>query len=76
MTNVSRKWIDENVESLYCFGGQVDLDNYKEYIIGIKTLQTTLSSAAIRGEVDIKGKFRILIPGVGWADCFPKEQNF
>ena len=74
MTNVTRKWIEERVDTLYCFGGQVDKENYKEYVVGIKTLQTTLSATAVRGEVDIKGKFGILIPGLGWADCFPKGQ--
>lgn len=71
MVNVTRRWIDENVDTLYCFGGQVDKENYKEYVVGIKTLQTTLSAAAVRGKVSIKGKFGILIPGLGWADCFP-----
>ncbi len=74
MANVTRNWIDSNVKSLYCFGGQITHDNYKEYIVGIKTLQTTLTAKAIRGEVEINGKFHILIPGVGWADCFFKEE--
>ena len=73
MAQVTRKWIEEHVDTFYCFGGQVDKDNYKEYVVGIKTLQTTLSPAAVRDEVEIKGKFGILIPGLGWADCFPKE---
>jgi len=73
MAQVTRNWITEYVDTLYCFGGQVDKENYKEYVLGIKTLQTTLSAAAVRGEVEIKGKFGILIPGIGWADCFPKE---
>jgi hypothetical protein len=72
MVNVSRKWIKENVEQLSAFGNQITLDNFEEYIVGQKSLQTTLSGAG-KEKVEsreAKEKFHILIPGVGWADCF------
>lgn len=72
MVNVTRKWIKENVEQLSVFGNQITLDNFEEYVKGEKTLQTTLSKAG-KDKVESREatqKFHILIPGVGWADCF------
>lgn len=72
MVNVIRKWIKENVEQLSAFGNQITLDNFEEYVVGQKSLQTTLTGA---GKEKVEGresteKFHILIPRVGWADCY------
>ncbi len=70
--NVTRKWIKENVEQLSAFGNQITLDNFEEYVRGQKTLHTTLSGAG-KYKVEAREgteKFHILIPGIGWADCY------
>lgn len=72
MVNVTRKWIKENVEQLSAFGNQITLDNFEEYVVGQKSIQTTLSSVG-KDKVELREateKFHILIPGIGWADCF------
>lgn len=76
MINVSRKWIKENVEQLSAFGNQITIDNFEEYIKREKSLQTTLSKAGkenVEGRITTK-KFHVLIPGIGWADCFGYNQ--
>ena len=72
MVNVSRKWIKENVEQLSAFGNQITLENFEEYVVGAGKLQTTLSKAGKEKVEDREAteKFHILIPGVGWSDCF------
>lgn len=72
MVSVTRKWIKENVEQLSAHGNQITLENFEEYLVGIKSLQITLSGAG-KDKVesrDATEKFHLLIPGVGWADCF------
>ncbi len=72
MVNVSRKWITENVEQLNAFGNQITIDNFEEYVVGQKSLQTTLSGIG-KDKVESREaakQFHILIPRVGWADCF------
>ena len=77
MINVSRKWIKENVEQLSAFGNQITLENFEEYLVGVKTIQTTLSKAGKDGVEDkaLPNKFHILIPGIGWADCLGYDGN-
>lgn len=72
MVNVTRRWIKENVEQMSAFGGQITLENFEEYVKGQKALQTTLSGIGkdIVESHEAKEKFHILIPGIGWADCF------
>ena len=69
--NVKIEWINECVEKLYCFGGQIDLGNFEEYVSS-KTLQTTLTKKGILAveRCERKEKFHVLIPGVGWADVW------
>ena len=72
MVNVTRKWIKENVQQLSAFGNQITLENFEEYVVGEGSLQTTLTKKGIDAVEahEAKEKFHILIPGVGWADCF------
>ena len=73
MVNVTRNWIKENVEKLYAFGGQVNKDNFEEYVIGKGSLQSTLTRKGVFATeaCERTEKFHILLPGIGWADCFP-----
>ncbi len=72
MVNVTKAWIKTYVKKLSAFGGQITLDNFEEYVIPGKSVQTTLTfrgvSAVELGEHS--QKFNILIPGVGWAEAW------
>ena len=71
MVNVTRKWIKENAEKLYAFGGQITLDNFEKYLTK-GSVQTTLTKKGIQAVelCEREEKFHIIIPGVGVADCF------
>ena len=77
MVQVTRKWIKENVELFSAFGNQITLENFEEYLRGVKTIQTTLSKAGKDGVENkaLPNKFHILIPGNGWADCYGYDGN-
>lgn len=72
MVSVSRKWIKENVEKLYAFGGQIDKDAVLKMHVPRGGFETTLTKTGKEqvGYCERKEKFHILIPEIGWADVF------
>lgn len=72
MANVSSVWVEENVRQFYCFGGIIQKEDLpdREPEGGF---ETTLTAKGVRAVEDgeYERKFHILIPGAGWADCFP-----
>lgn len=77
MVNVTRGWIKKNVEKLSAFGNQITLENFNEYTKDQKSFESNLTQKGkwIVESCDRKEKFHILIKGIGWADCFPFQDE-
>jgi hypothetical protein len=74
MVSVSKRWILDNVQMLYCSNGVLDLEDIKGFEEPEKGFETNLNNIE-KLEVE-KGErretFQILIPGgFGWAEAFP-----
>ncbi|ALK04553.1 MAG: hypothetical protein AAY43_01115 [Methanosarcina sp. 795] len=74
MVSVSKKWILDNVQMLYCSSGILDLEDVKGLEEPEEGFETNLNNIE-KLEVE-KGErretFQILIPGgFGWAEAFP-----
>lgn len=74
MLSVSKRWILDNVQTLYCSSGMFDLEALKDFEDPKEGFETNLNHTE-KLEVE-KGErretFHILIPGgFGWAEAFP-----
>lgn len=74
MVSVSKRWILDNVQKLYCSSGILDLEDVKGFKEPEEGFETNLNNIE-KLEVE-KGErretFHILIPdGLGWAEAFP-----
>lgn len=74
MVSVSKRWILDNVQTLYCSSGVLDLEDIKDFEEPKEGFETNLDNIE-KLEVE-KGErretFHILIPGgFGWAEAFP-----
>ncbi|WP_011305471.1 hypothetical protein [Methanosarcina barkeri] len=74
MVSVSKRWILDNVQMLYCSCGVLELDDIKDFKEPDGGFETNLNHNE-KLEVE-KGErqetFNILIPGgFGWAEAFP-----
>ena len=74
MVSVSKRWILDNVQTLYCSCGTLDLEDLKDFKELDEGFETNLSHIE-KLEVE-KGErretFHVLIPGgFGWAEAFP-----
>ncbi|RXA16230.1 hypothetical protein EQO05_14395 [Methanosarcina sp. MSH10X1] len=74
MVSVSKRWILDNIQKLYCSSGILDLEDIKDFDEPEEGFETNLDKIE-KLEVE-KGErretFRILIPGgSGWAEAFP-----
>lgn len=74
MVSVSKRWILDNIQKLYCSSGILDLEDIKDFEEPEEGFETNLNNIE-KQEVE-KGErretFHILIPGgFGWAEAFP-----
>ena len=74
MVLVSKRWILDNVQMLYCSSGVLDLDDIKNFKGPKEGFETNLSHIE-KLEVekgDRRETFHVLIPGgFGWAEAVP-----
>lgn len=76
---VSKKWLQENCETIWGFGGQFTKDDLSEVKVPKGGFETTLTRKGVEAveygqRVD---KFSVLIPnGIGWANCVPFNQGW
>lgn len=74
MVSVSKRWILDNVQMLYCTSGVLDLEDIKDFEEPKEGFETNLDhSEKLEIEKgDRRETFHIFIPGgFGWAEAFP-----